>query len=227
MDKKFLAILGVIILGFVGFLIIDKKESTDTNSSDSITAGVSNHSIGNSSKNITLTEYADFQCPACGGFYPIVRQVHEKYADQIVFTFRNFPLDSIHPNARAAHRAAEAAGRQGKFFEMHNLIYENQQSWSNSSNIKALLEEYARQLELDIEKYNSDFISEEVNGIINADIKEGQNRGVNATPTFFLNDTQLNSNELLSVEQFSEIIDAEIAKSTASQSPADSANPGQ
>lgn len=226
MDKKFLVILGVIVLGFVGFIVFNKKDSGN-NTPGTSTASVSNNSVGAGNKKVTIIEYADFQCPACGQYYLLVKQIKEKYGDDITFTFRNFPLDSIHPNARAGHRAAESAGNQGKFFEMHNLIYENQQSWSTSTNVKTIFDTYAKQLNLDMDKFNSDFISEDTNATINADIDEGKSKGVNSTPTFFMNGTKLNNDDIRSVDLFSSLIDAEIAKSTASQAPADSTNPAQ
>ena len=124
MDKRFLAILGVLIVGFLGFFIFTREDSSE--SSTTTTASVSNHSVGQGSKNVTLVEYGEFECPACSFYYNVVKQVKEKYGDQITFTFRHFPIDTIHRNARAASRAAEAASKLGKFFEMHDLLYENQ-----------------------------------------------------------------------------------------------------
>lgn len=215
MDKKFLAIVSVLILAFVGYLIVSKRDSTNTNNTNGATTSVSNHSVGAGNKKVTLVEYGDFECPACGGYYPLLKQVKEKYGDDITFQFKNFPIDSIHPSARAAHRAAEAASSQDKFFEMHDLLYENQQTWRASTNARPIFESYATQLGLDMTRFATDFSAEATNEIINADITEGKDKGVNATPTFFLNGVKLNNDDLRSVDQFSAIIDAEIAKSTA------------
>lgn len=215
MDKKFLIILSIILVAFIGYIFVAQRDSSQESSSTTSGATASNHKKGAGNKKVTLTEYADFQCPACGGYYPIIKQIKEKYGDDIAFEFKHFPIDSIHPNARAAHRAAEAASNQDKFFEMHDLLFENQQSWSSSTNARPLFESYATQLGLDIARYNTDFSTELTNEIINADINEGKSKDVSATPTFFLNGVKLDSGELRSVDQFSSVIDAEIARLAA------------
>lgn len=222
MDKRFLAILAVIVVGFLGFFIIGKQK--DSNSDTGATISASNHSVGQGTKKVTLVEYGDFQCPACGGFYPLIKQAKEKYGDQITFTYKNFPIDSIHPNARAAHRAAEAASNQGKFFEMHDLLYENQQSWVNSNNVKSIFEGYASKLSLDLEKFKADYISENTNEVINADIDEGKEKGVTGTPSFYLNGTQIDNNSMRTAEQLNALIDAEIKKQNPEETTTDQVN---
>jgi protein-disulfide isomerase len=219
MDKKFIAILLVLVIGFMGFFVFTKKE--DAEESSSVSATTSQHSQGAGTAKVELVEYGDFECPACGGYYPLLKEVKQKYGDQITFTFKHFPIDSIHPNARAAHRAAEAASNQGKFFEMHDLLYENQTSWRGSNNAKSVFDSYAVQLGLDIDKYNADFASETTNGIINADSNEGKAKGVNSTPTFFLNGKQVANDEIRTVEQLSKLIDDQIALSAAPQNSAE------
>jgi protein-disulfide isomerase len=135
---------------------------------------------------ITVTEYADFECPACASFSPIVSEVKERFKDQIRFEFKHFPLVQIHPNAIAAHRAAQAAANQGKFWEMHDLLFAQQQSWRGSTNPTATFESYAQQLSLDMDKYRIDSQLSETLAIINADIEAGKKLSVNATPTFFI-----------------------------------------
>ena len=221
MDKKFLAIIVVIIVAFAGFLVINRKDDT-ASTSEQIAASASDHARGQGLKGVTLVEYADFQCPACGGFYPLIKGLEEKYGDDIKVVFKNFPLDTIHPNARATHRAAEAAGKQGKFFEMHDLLYQNQVSWSSSTNIRAVVEDYATQLGLNMDQFKADFVDESINAVINADIAEGKDKGVNSTPTFFLNGTRLNNEDIRTLEQFSKVIDDEIAKVSAQTNPSTS-----
>jgi protein-disulfide isomerase len=123
-----------------------------------------------------------------------VKAVKEKFKQDITFQFRHFPLTQIHPNAQAAARAAEAASLQGKFWEMHDLLYENQQSWSSSDDVVPIFEQYAQQLGLDVNKFKQDFSSSQVNDTINADIKAGQEIGANSTPTFVLNGQKLDQN---------------------------------
>ena len=221
MDKRFLAILGVIVVGFFGFILITKQKDDSSTNNSAKSGTASNHVYGNPDAAVTFLEYADFQCPACGQFHSLIQEVKAKYKDQVAFVYKNFPIDSIHPNARSAHRAAEAAGKQGKFYEMHDLLYENQTSWSSASNSKSIFEGYANQLGLNIDQFNSDYLSELTNDDINADINEGKSKGVVGTPTFFLNGTELDNNDLRTVELLSAKIDAAIAASAASQAPAD------
>lgn len=210
MDKRFLAVLATIVIVFAGYIyVVKQKGSTNTTN-----VSVSSHTKGAGNKKVTLTEYGDFQCYYCGLRYSAVTQVLAKYGDDITFVFKNFPLDSAHPNARAAHRAAEAAGQQGKFFEMYDLLYTNQSSWSSSTNVAVILEGYATQLGLNLDAFRSAYSSEAVNDVINADSNEGKKLGVSATPTFFLNGRLLKDTESGTYDGFVQAIDAEIAKVT-------------
>jgi protein-disulfide isomerase len=171
----------------------------------------SNNWYGTENGIITVTEYADFQCPACASFAPIVSEVKEQFSDQIRFEFKHFPLVQIHPNATAAHRAAQAAANQDKFWEMHDLLFSRFQSWNNTTNPTAVFEEYARELQLDMEKYTADAQSSETLAVINADIEAGKKVGVNATPTFFIDGEQVtDSASLGSVDGFANAIQAAI-----------------
>ena len=205
MDKKFLIVLGVAILALGGiFVYSSSKSKTPTVTS---TASVTNHSTGNLNSKVEVLEYADFQCPACGQFFPITSAVQQKYKDTVKFTFRHFPLDSIHRNARAASRAAEAAGQQGKFFEMHDLLYQNQQAWSDTSDPLTIFSGYAQQLGLDVAAFKVYYAGEAANASINADLQEGQKKGVNGTPTFFIAGKQVDNADISTIDKFSAKID--------------------
>ena len=177
------AIIGIlVVVGIIaGATMLSNKNEPAT------TASQSNNISGKVDAKVTLTEYGDFQCPACGAFEPIVAQVKEEFKDQLKFEFKHFPLVQIHPNATAAHRAAQAAANQGKFWEMHDAIYANQQSWSNASGVQSIFEQYARSLELDMDKYLSDANSSETLAVINADVTGGKALGISSTPTFLIN----------------------------------------
>jgi protein-disulfide isomerase len=214
MDKRFIVILVVVVLGLGGIFILGKnKSSSSTNSSSSSTGVVSNHTRGENAKNVTLTVYGDFQCPVCGQFYPIEKQVVDTYQKDISFRFMHFPLESIHPNARAAARAAEAAGLQGKFFEMHDLLYVNQAAWSSSTDAYPVFESFAKQIGLDTTKFKTDFASETVNGTINADLKDGNGKSVSGTPTYYLNGEKLNNGDISTYEKFAAKVQDAINKS--------------
>ena len=223
MDKRFLAILAAIVVIFIGIFIFSQQSS---NKSSTGNTQPSNHLIGDGAKNVTLVEYGDYQCSACEAYEPVLEQVKTAYGKDIYFQFRNLPLASVHPNAFAAARAAEAASLQNKFWEMHDALYNptNWQSWTVSSSAIDLFKAYARQLELDVGKFQSDFASEDVNSTIQADLgafkKTGQKM---STPTFFLNGTYLDNSKLTDQNnrplfaKFQAILDAEIAKSQPKQ----------
>ena len=210
MNKRFLITLLVCVLALVGiYIATSKKDSGSTDKSGSTSGSLSNNVIGSNNKGVVLVEYGDFQCPACGGYHPIIKQVVDKYQNDIKFQFRNFPLQQIHQNARAAARTAEAAGKQGKYWEMHNLLYEQQQSWENSTAVNTIFEGYASQLGLDLAKFKTDFASTAVNETINADFAEGTRLGVDSTPTFFLQGKKLD-NPPRDVEGWSKLLDQAI-----------------
>src|SRR5258708_6168003 len=140
----------------------------------------------NAHAKVTLVEFGDFQCPACGAEYPIITHLLQTYKGKINFVFRNFPLPQ-HQNAQAAAESAEAAGAQGKFFEMYNMLYTNQSTWGETTNAMDYFTQYAKALRLDMNKWTSDIKSEKYKNKIQKDINDGYAVGVNATPTFFLN----------------------------------------
>lgn len=185
MSKQFVAVLIAVILGLGGIFWFTKDKSSAPSSSTSSNT-LSNHVEGENKKGVTLTEYGDFQCPACGAYSPIVKQVVEKYKNDIQFQFRSFPLQQIHKNSRAAHRTAEAADKQGKFWEMHDQLYEGQKTWEGLSDPVPVFEGYATQLGLNLDRFKQDYASGAVNDVINADYAEGQKLGIDSTPTFFL-----------------------------------------
>ncbi|MCW1908411.1 MAG: DsbA family protein [Candidatus Saccharibacteria bacterium] len=193
MSKRFLLTLLVIILGFGGifWLTSDKKEDGSTSA-----ATVTNHVYGEGAKGITLLEYGDFQCPACYSYYPVVKAVVEKYKADIYFQFRHFPLVQIHQNAYASSRAAEAADKQGKFWEMYDKLYQNQDptgqsGWVASSTPMTFFTQFATEIGLNADQFTTDYNSEEINDRISADLKEAQNLKFNSTPTFLLDGVQI------------------------------------
>ncbi|MGH7203615.1 MAG: DsbA family protein [Candidatus Levyibacteriota bacterium] len=146
------------------------------------------HIVKGTAKNaVTIVEFGDFQCPACGAAYPTVEQLRQTYKGQLTFVFRNFPLTQAHPNAMQAAEAAEAAGAQGKFFDMYNLLYTNQAKWADTTNALDYFMEYAKQLKLDTDKFKSDVTGNKYANKIQQDMQDGNTLNVEATPTFFIN----------------------------------------
>lgn len=155
---------------------------------------IADHTEGSTSNKILFIEYGDYQCPSCYKAYPNVNEIMEEYGEDVTLVFRNFPLTSMHPNARAAAAVAEAAGLQGKFWEMHNMLYEKQTDWSNLDATKRtdMFNSYAKELGLNMDQFNADVAAKPVNQKINFDLALGKSVGTNATPTFFLNGEKLN-----------------------------------
>ena len=134
---------------------------------------------------LTLLEYGDYQCPHCGAAYPVVKQVQERLGNRLCFAFRNFPLVNAHPNAEHAAEAAEAAGSQGAFWEMHDLLFENQGSLQDED-----LARYAAALNLDVRRLASEVLASAHAPRIEEDFRSGARGGVNGTPTFFVNNVR-------------------------------------
>jgi len=146
---------------------------------------------GSALSKTTLIEYADFQCPSCGAFYPEVKSLQQKYGAQFLFVYRYFPLTAIHQNADLAARAAEAAGAQGKFWEVHDLLFEHQNDWAERADAQKIFQQYAQGLGLDVNKFNVDIDSQPVKDRIARDLASGDRAGVAGTPTFYLNNKQI------------------------------------
>jgi protein-disulfide isomerase len=212
-NRFFITILVVAAVVVGAFAYTKHQSNNKTGGSSSTSAQPSNHTEGSSKTGVVLIEYGDYQCPACGQYYPIVKQVYDTYKDQIMFQFRNFPLLQIHKNAFAGARAAEAADKQGKYWEMHDILYENQQTWGAATDPSTFFESYAQQLKLDVAKFKVDYASQAVNDLINADISEGQKIGANSTPTFVLNGKKIDQNPR-SLDEFNKLIDAAIKQKT-------------
>jgi protein-disulfide isomerase len=208
MNKVTWIIFGAVIVLVLGGLVIYSHASNpsinvgniDTNTiigADVQNGQIADHVYGNTKAKVVFVEYGDYQCPSCRGAYAQVKSATETYKDKVAFIFRNFPLTSLHPNARAASAAAEAAGLQGKYWEMHNMLYEGQADWEGLSGDQRtnFFVNYAGELSLDEAKFKTDMASSAVNSKISFDQALGNKIGVNATPTFYLNGAQLNSTD--------------------------------
>lgn len=215
MSKQFLAIIIIVIVAFVGIFAFSGHKSNSSKSSGGSSGTPTQHVEGQGKSGVTLVEYGDYQCPFCEQYYPVVKQIQSEFNDQIFFQFRNFPLVSIHQNAFAGARAAEAAAAQGKFWQMHDLLYENQSQWSESSDPIPFFKQYAQQLGLNAGRFNKDYASSKVNDAINADMAAGNKLKINGTPTFFLDGKQINVSA--SVGSFEPQIKDAIAKKASSQ----------
>jgi len=148
------------------------------------------HTMGPANAPVRIEEFGDFECPPCGGFHPILKQMHEEFGDKLHITFREFPLAN-HERAIPAASAAEAAGLQGKFWEMHALIFEHQNEWKLAFDIQPIFERYARSIGIDVERFKRDMNSDRVEQRIFLDGKRARSMGVGSTPTVFLNNREV------------------------------------
>jgi protein-disulfide isomerase len=215
MDKRFLATLGIIVVVLAAIFVVTTHKKANAPGASSNVAATS-HIEGQGKSGVTLTEYGDYECPACYQYYPILQQVFTKYSTQIYFQFRNFPLTQIHKNAFAGARAAEAAGLQGKYWEMHDALYNNQdpngqQGWVASDSPLTYFTAFAQQLGLNTTKFKTDYASAAVNASINKDLSVGQAFNFQGTPSFTINNQPISA-PAPTVDAFSKVIDAAIAK---------------
>lgn len=211
--KRNTVILSVVsALAALGFLIVaysltNKSVPTDFPNVTKIVS--TDHVRWSPDKKNILVEYGDFQCPACGQFHQFLAgfeasgSANYSLTKKVSFVFRNFPLFQVHQNANASAYAAEAAAKQEKFWEMYDLLYQNQKEWSDLPNSTDYFAGLAKELELNVDKFKADMNSKEVKNKVEADLSSGNNAAVNSTPTFFYNGQKL---QLQSFDQLTQIL---------------------
>ncbi len=199
MDKRTWIIFAVAVIALLtGLVLFSRQSSVNVDNVDNakvLTKGtedsgnIADHVYGKKDSKVVMIEYGDFQCPGCGNFHSNFAPLMDDYKDKITFVFRNFPITQLHPNARVAAASAEAAGQQDKYWEMWNLLYNNQNDWSNLAinQRDAQFESYAKELKLDLDQFREDVASDDVNSKINYDQSLGKANGVTGTPTIFIN----------------------------------------
>lgn len=212
-ENKVLIGIGIVtLLLVIGGVIFFSRNSNSTPQDPNfdkaqLTEGAKNVK-GSPNAPVTIVEFGDIQCPACQQAQPIVKQMLEKYGDNVHFIFRHYPL-TIHKNAELAAQAAEAAGAQGKFFEMIDTMYANQREWENDTNPREDFRKYAQGLSLNMDQFNQDMETEWEN--ISGDFALGNRAGVQSTPTFFINGEMRPG--VLQAEEFDMIIQSYIQAS--------------
>lgn len=207
---------GLFLVLFVGLIIIGKNRNNPqadgasakftTTGHERVGGNVIDKSATNggeqAQKTVTMVEYGDFQCPACKQYYPIVKSLLELYPNQLKLVFKHFPL-SVHPNAIPGATAAEAAGRQNKFFEMADILYERQDEWAPLPDPKPKFIEYAKEIGLDVAQFNVDMKDKAIADVIEAERNEGIQNGVNATPSFYIEGKKIeNPGDIAGFQQF-------------------------
>lgn len=150
------------------------------------------HIRGKEDAPVTLEEFGDFQCPPCAAFHVELKRIEAEYGDRLRVVFRHFPL-AIHPHAVEASRAAEAAGLQGRFWEMHDKLYENQAEWTEAADVQSIFTRYAQDLGLNVERFKKDMSSTQVAERIRLDQQRGESIEVDGTPSLFINGREVPS----------------------------------
>lgn len=223
--KKGWIIFSVVAVGLLTALVVASRsgapqvdvENIDVNTvqvASDANGNIGDQVFGKTSSKVTLIEYGDFQCPGCKSAQPRVEAISEAYKDHITFVFRNFPLATIHANARAAAGAAEAAGLQDKYWEYHALLYDNQNVWKGLTDTDRtnVFVSYASSLGLDTARFTTDLGEAAIGQKISFDQALGKKSRVDSTPTFFLNGTKLESDVWGSEAKLVEAINAELEK---------------
>lgn len=214
-DGKIIGAIGALTIAILLIIGLSGNRNGNAQSSSSTTADPSvlirsdSPSEGPSGAKVTIVEFADFQCPACAEVNPTINAIESAYKNQVRLVYRYFPLPQ-HTNAVPAAIAAEAANEQGKFWEMHDLLFKNQTDWENSSNPNEIFTSYARQLGLDETKFAAALKDSSVKAKIDEGVKDGNTLGVNATPTLYVNGQKYNG--AVTQAALKQAIDADLAQ---------------
>ena len=169
------------------------------------------HSLGPANAPVTLEEFGDFECPPCAQFHPVLSTMEKEFGDRIRIIFREYPLVPNHQHALAAATAAEAAGLQGKFWDMHHKLYENQKAWHEAFDVRPIFEGYAKQIGLDVEQFKRDMNSDLVARRITEDGKRGRSLNVKGTPSVFMNGQDVPFEILIDAGKLRNLINTELA----------------
>lgn len=195
--KTWIVFIGLVVVLFGGLIWMSRSKDIDTASIDPFTVqaasegngNIADHTEGNPNAKVVIIEYADYQCPGCTVAAPAIREAVEKNKDNVLFIYRNFPLTSLHPNARAAAATAEAAGLQGKFWEMHDLLFSKKSEWAEASvdTRGDYFAGYAESLGLNVDQFKTDIGSDAVAKKIDYDTAIAKKQNLTGTPSIFVN----------------------------------------
>jgi Protein-disulfide isomerase len=223
MSKKAWAILIAVILLFGAFIWFsvsrDAVDYSDIDENSIIAAedrngNIADHLLGDPNAMLTLIEYGDYQCPGCASASSRINAIVNDYEGKINLIFRNFPIPSLHPNGRAASAAAEAAGLQGKYWEMNDLLYKNQIAWENAS-VTERDEKFANLAEtigMDKQRFQEDLKLSSISQKINFDIAIAKKHNVSGTPAFFVNGERIDHSIISDDELLRNFIDQKLAE---------------
>jgi len=185
----FVIIAAVLVVAVGGGFLMFRSAQPQSPTTTTSTGG----SVAVSKGAVTIDEYGDYQCPPCGALHPIIKTLKGEYGDRIQFAFHHFPLTQLHSHALEASYAAAAAGLQGKFWEMHNMLYEKQSEWSEVGDFRPIVLDFARKIGLDLQRFTRDMDGIQVVTVVSEDMQRGTLLGVNSTPTVFINGQMIHS----------------------------------
>ena len=217
MKKQALVMIGIVVVVVgIGWLLLNTGGAVQ--SPQSLVPTMINdlvvpetHMTGSTSAKVNLVEFGDYECPACGAVHPALKKVVEEYKGNpnFNFSFRNFPL-SQHVTARPAAYAAEAAAKQSKFWEMHDMLYERQSELERKGNASDIFAGYAQQLGMNVDQFKSDMNSDSVRAAVDRDLADANRLDLNHTPTLYMNGVDLDY--LPSYDQFKKLIEVQLEK---------------
>lgn len=181
-------------------------------------------SKGDPAAKVTIEEFADFACPTCAQFHQTLKEIEKSYGARVRVVFRHYPLQiKGHENAYDAARATEAAGLQGRFWEMQNMLFSNQEKWRTSTDPRKIFEEYAGTIGIDVQRFNTDLVGQTASARVAEDMKRGQGIKISSTPTVVLNNRPLSMSEFANAEALRQVIEAEMQKAAAANQPSPNA----
>jgi protein-disulfide isomerase len=190
--KPLIIIVVAIALAAGAAVYLSRGSSDAAKAKDNLTpAPGGGRAQGTANAPVTLVEYADYECPMCKLVYPMVNELVKRYPEKVRFEYHYFPLIQIHPHAMEAALAAEAAGDQGKYWEMHDLLFDRQEQWHATQNVESLFVTYAAQLGLNTKQFADSMHSRDAQTRILQDVERARNAQVQGTPTFFMNNQRL------------------------------------
>ncbi len=204
----------VLLLIIWGLVVAQNKNSISKVAELKFPVTVEDHIFGPENAPVTIVEYSDFQCPACGMYFPLVEKLVHEASTTVRLVYRHFPLTQ-HIHAETAARASEAAALQGKFWEMYRKIFDGQLDWENlktTAESALVYEKYAKEIGLDLAKYNADINSPAIIQKVKDSAENSIKSGINSTPTFFINGKAITNPQ--GYEAFKQIIEAAVKEST-------------
>lgn len=191
-------VITLLVVVAIAVLFTRKVNAPLVPSDPQLVMGESVNTKGNPNAKVTIVEFSDFQCPSCKAIQPLIDEVYSSASDSVKIVYRHFPLRTIHPNALVAAKAAQAAGKQNKFFEFHDKLFATQSDWAEESDPLAKFEQYATQLGVNVDQWKKDMADKAIEDIVLKDEADGNTLGVDSTPTIYVNNVKTDLNDVSS-----------------------------